>query len=267
MSGRFSYVWGGVSFDQIFTQHLEKSFTSLYPLKVEVLNCGVSSYSLKEYPIYLKNKGIRFNPNIVIVGLCLNDYILRFRDRTSGTKTDKLNNPNKMNRQDNPKLKDNKEFARKIKRFLFHSYFLEYIQTFISLKTGKHNILSEYSDMMKEESWRRNSIYIRELKEICKDNNAYLLFVIFPVAQQFGHLRENEMPQAYIEKLLSSFGVPVVNLRNDFRMHIENGEILYSSRDSVHFMSLGHKIAADATAKKILKQGFFFKKYIGIIEE
>jgi lysophospholipase L1-like esterase len=39
----------------------------------EVLNAAVAGWNLQNYYLYLKNKGIRFEPDMVITALCLND--------------------------------------------------------------------------------------------------------------------------------------------------------------------------------------------------
>jgi lysophospholipase L1-like esterase len=42
--------------------------------KYEVLNAGVSGWNLYQYWAYLKYKGIKLNPDLVILGICLNDF-------------------------------------------------------------------------------------------------------------------------------------------------------------------------------------------------
>ncbi|GAF68445.1 unnamed protein product, partial [marine sediment metagenome] len=41
--------------------------------KFEVWNCGVGGYNVKQYYYYLKLKGMKFNPDMVIISFCLND--------------------------------------------------------------------------------------------------------------------------------------------------------------------------------------------------
>lgn len=39
----------------------------------EILNCGTSAWGLNHYYLYLKNRGLQFQPDFVLLGLCLND--------------------------------------------------------------------------------------------------------------------------------------------------------------------------------------------------
>jgi len=41
--------------------------------KYEILNSGTSAWGLCHYYLYLKNKGLQFQPDLVLMGLCLND--------------------------------------------------------------------------------------------------------------------------------------------------------------------------------------------------
>jgi len=42
--------------------------------RFEVWNCGTSGYNLGNYYYYLKRKALNFNPDLIILGFCLNDF-------------------------------------------------------------------------------------------------------------------------------------------------------------------------------------------------
>lgn len=46
--------------------------------KYELLNCATGGWGLTQYYLYLKEKGMRFDPDLVLVALCLND--IRHKD-------------------------------------------------------------------------------------------------------------------------------------------------------------------------------------------
>lgn len=222
-----SIIYGvKVPFNDIVTRQLEKRINSTYPFRIEVLNCAVPSYGLKEYFFYLKNKGIKFNPDMVIVGLCLNDY-----------------------------MSVRKEERNDLKVVLSHSYLLDFIKEkknslFLEVKP-RPIIDPEYEDMLKEESWMDNRIYIEKIKNICLDNNIKLLFVIFPIREQFSQLKGDDRPQRYIHAILDSLDIPYIDLRSNFGAAIEKGGVLFSDFDNVHFLPLGHKITAGTMYDRI----------------
>jgi hypothetical protein len=251
-----SVMYGGeVSFKEIFSQQLEKKLNSSRSFKAEVLNCAVSSYSLREYPIYLKHKGIKFKPELVIVGLCLNDY-KSFRDIEKNNH--KFQGPNMLKINDETKVG---RYKRQIKRFLLHSYFIEYIQKFfvtLEKKVGDNAIGDAiYNEMLQKDLWFKNRERIKDLKQICEQNNAKLLFVIFPLASQLNSLRYDQRPQVHIKALLDSLNIPYVDIRKDFIRYAEADGILFSPHDSLHFLPPGHNIAAEVVYVKIKELNFF----------
>ncbi|MBN1621987.1 MAG: SGNH/GDSL hydrolase family protein [Endomicrobiales bacterium] len=42
---------------------------------IEVWNCGVGCYDMKNYYYYLLEKAMKYDPDMVIIGLCLNDFV------------------------------------------------------------------------------------------------------------------------------------------------------------------------------------------------
>lgn len=65
-----SFTWGfGVNDDEIYTEILESMLDS-----TEVINFGVTGFNIAQEFLYLKKEGIKYEPDIVIVGLALNDF-------------------------------------------------------------------------------------------------------------------------------------------------------------------------------------------------
>ncbi|MHB9154683.1 MAG: SGNH/GDSL hydrolase family protein [Endomicrobiales bacterium] len=56
-------------------EYLEEALNLDRP--VEILNAGVSAWGLNQYYLYLKHKGLQFEPDLVLIGLCLNDVDAR----------------------------------------------------------------------------------------------------------------------------------------------------------------------------------------------
>jgi len=58
-----------------FEKYLEDKLNSSGINKqFEVWNCGVSGYNITNYYYYLREKALRFDPDLIILALCLNDF-------------------------------------------------------------------------------------------------------------------------------------------------------------------------------------------------
>src|SRR5262249_30227954 len=64
-----SFTWGwGVNDDEVYPAVIESLLKG-----VEVINLGVTAFGTRQEINYLKLEGLRYQPDTVIVGLCLND--------------------------------------------------------------------------------------------------------------------------------------------------------------------------------------------------
>ena len=70
-----SIIWGHrLALEDSFAKQLERKLNEAFDQPFEVLNFGVSGYSTQQEVELFKVKASRFQPDLVIVGYCLNDY-------------------------------------------------------------------------------------------------------------------------------------------------------------------------------------------------
>ena len=70
-----SFAWGfGVAQDEVFTERIEAALDD-----VEVINAGVSGYSTDQELLWLKNEGVKYRPDLVILLLVGNDDAMNHR--------------------------------------------------------------------------------------------------------------------------------------------------------------------------------------------
>ena len=68
-----------IDIESTYPKKLEKLLNKGKPTrKHEVINCGVTGYNTFQELIFLKEKGIKYQPDLVIVGFCPNDIIKPF---------------------------------------------------------------------------------------------------------------------------------------------------------------------------------------------
>lgn len=63
----------GVWLEETFAKRLEKDLQEFPNKKIEVINAGVCGYNTLEEYLYLRERGIKLDPDIVIIAFYLND--------------------------------------------------------------------------------------------------------------------------------------------------------------------------------------------------
>jgi lysophospholipase L1-like esterase len=62
--------------EDLFTSVLERELDADAPGRFEVLNFGVSGYNTQQEVETLRDKGLRYSPDLVVLAYCLNDTYL-----------------------------------------------------------------------------------------------------------------------------------------------------------------------------------------------
>ncbi|MCZ6800497.1 MAG: SGNH/GDSL hydrolase family protein [Nitrospirae bacterium] len=68
----FTFGWG-VSLEETFLKKLEHTLKQMTGVEIETINAGVPQWDLNHYYVYLKNIGIRYSPDIIVLTYFFND--------------------------------------------------------------------------------------------------------------------------------------------------------------------------------------------------
>jgi lysophospholipase L1-like esterase len=68
----FTFGWG-VKLEESFLKQLERRLTQETGRKAETINAGVPGYGLNHYYIYLKNIGIKYQPDVIVINYFVDD--------------------------------------------------------------------------------------------------------------------------------------------------------------------------------------------------
>ena len=68
----FTFGWG-VSLEETFLKKLEHTLKQMTGVEIETINAGVPKWDLNHYYVYLKNVGIRYSPDIIVLSYFFND--------------------------------------------------------------------------------------------------------------------------------------------------------------------------------------------------
>jgi lysophospholipase L1-like esterase len=229
--------------------------------KYEVINCGQVAYNLGQERLFLQRYAIRFSPDIIIVGICLNDIGGAIM-LPSGI-TDKFFSPFYSGEKYRLYRYEDMPFMCKAQIFILrHSYFGQYLflkfqdlcsrfKWFYTPMSGDYSrdSLNYFAGAWTDNQRRQQEIFEKELLSIDKlaqENRAKLLVVIFPNDVQ---LKEKNLrfPQKIIGAFCAGNNIPYLDLLPYFARY--NSKEIFV--DIGHPGSFGHKVAALAIAEAL----------------
>ena len=201
----------------------------------ELWNGGVSGYQVDQYAAYLKYKGLRYDPDMLLIGLCLNDfdvlYQVYYKDNNGFTIFY------------DPNYKLSKYIP--LNRFLFKHF---YFYRFLASRLG--------SLLQKSDSKIEGLRYLKEIKDICEKRRISVLCVIFPYMKPFDEYKDFEKKK-YREMLdvLNTLNIEFIDL-NKFFPDKTRFALRRDKDDYMHPSKEGHVIIAEAIHGYLTKNYF-----------
>jgi lysophospholipase L1-like esterase len=257
-----SFAYGvGVENEETFSARIEE----LDP-RLQVINTGVNGYGTAQQLLTLAEKGLRFEPDLVIVAFFWNDVansykreVVRFR-----LEDDTLVYPE-------PAPVAVSSGPRKIRRpWLRYSYAYRFLSD--RIKTIRLNlkvalgIPIEDGDVLRPEerdaAWELEYALLREIDRVSRKNGAKTLLLVIPeqVQVQRDARVSGLRPEDYeVQDRLVAFGkdagIPVLDPRPALVAAYEKDSVPVYYRWDRHFRANGHQIVAAAILEEIRRLG------------
>lgn len=250
-----SFAMGyGVSLDDTFTEQLRVRLVQELGQKVQIVNLAVSGYGTAEDLIMLKNEGLRYQPDLVLVTWHRTDLDDNLRSHLFTIKNNELT---RLNKAYLPAVKiREKLFSYSLYRWLVeNSHLYNWIRENAAiivkrmLAVRKRNrSTSKTSSTLDDASYKVTLalMLLNEIKKQSNNNNASFLLFDIPVKVERS-IFKSSMP----EDIHNSFNV--VSPINEFQKY--SGKMLYWEKSAGHFTSLGCKIVGRLIADKIIQEG------------
>ncbi len=189
----------------------------------EVWNCGVGGYGAIQYYRELKEKWLRCNPDMVIIGFCLNDFhttplIFKEKDSLVG-------------------YFPNEELIQKVSPFLLkHSA----LYRFIIIKLISSKIEPKGS------IYKQVGFYLREMNELLLTQRIHFLIVILGLPQQHDSWAIHwKTDYEEIKKVIRDYNIDAIDLVPIFENNNPEG-LKKVTGDEVHFNDMGSRLTAQA---------------------
>lgn len=188
----------------------------------EVWNCGVPGYGAIQYYRALKEKWIKYNPDMVIIGFCLNDFdttplVIRESNNLVGYFPEREIMP-----QLNPVL-------------LRYSGLYRFIAMRL-LNTKKRDKNSDTAKLI--------SYHLRDMKNLLEKEGIRFLVVIFGIVDRFDRYPAWTTNYGLIKNIIDEYSVESIDIVPLFKSYGEENLRLFPG-DELHFNQKGARIIAE----------------------
>ena len=195
----------------------------------EVWNGGTGSYDIRRYGIYLRERGLRTRPDLVVVFLSMNDFGL-------DTNTYYLDKDGFIGYHFPLEALRRRGFvpsSRLLRRSALYRFALMRVEAWLAARDGGPG------STMKETGRR----YVREILETGRARSLPVVFVVFPYLEPPGRLDERQrLEYATITGILSETGAAWLDLSSLFEgMRRSGAPLRYKPHDIVHPSAKAHE--------------------------
>lgn len=249
-----SFTYGSLlELEETFIKQLE-SLLKADGKRIDVINAGVIGYNLFQSLTYLKQRGIKYHPDLVIYFFWLDD----------------LGGPYSLNQIKGiyHKLLQSDEFK---KTQPSKSYLINFLENASTLIDNKLRFLTE-ANWLRDIEHRKESFlntytinyitgkhdlepfkkHLLELKDVTQNINSHLLIVLIPDAVQLNNPSWQKINQI-LQKTCFTNRIPFLDMTPIFEKE-SNFSSLYNFPVDAHTSAKGTKIIAKAVYEKIYKE-------------
>jgi hypothetical protein len=227
---------GKVASPETFTERLETALNQSDPSgRFEVLNWSIPGYNTEQEMLLLKEKGLAYQPDLVIVSFILNDAL------PMGNLAGRTSN-----------------FPLPVRRVLKRSYLVQFVyNNYVRLSAiSRGASFKEDADLAGlapgTATWQKVEDSLAEMKSLTSQNNARLLVVIWPMFVNLDDSYPYKDKHELVSQGCQSLGIPVLDLFPTFKG--QPVESLWVARNDHHPNRLAQQMAAEATFQALTSQ-------------
>lgn len=236
-----SFTFGGkVQQRETFSQDLERELQNRnHSLRYEALNLAVPGYNTIQEMLSLKDIGLAYRPDLVILNFVLNDA-------------------EPMQQLARPSQHLPLWVRRVLKRSdLFQLFYISWEQGAFFTRPAVFREVDNHRELAEgDPGWNDAKAALAELGRICAEHDARLLVVVWPtlvdLTADYPHRGKHQLVVSACEKL----GIPALDLLPTFEGH--DPSILWAARTDHHPDAAAFRMAADAAADVLVRAHWIF---------
>ncbi|MCA8972666.1 MAG: SGNH/GDSL hydrolase family protein, partial [Planctomycetes bacterium] len=218
----------GIAAEERYTDAAERLCTG----RCEVLNLGVNNYQTENYRAQLERHVDALDPDIVVVGFCMNDI----RPMARIDDLDKVRRSGAINR---------------LRGVLKSSQLLRVGSAIWRATTLDAKAYDERWIRLAIEAWQdeagreRLSNTLEQIRDFTESRGIRLVVVLFPEKHQLEDFEAYGLPYSMAEKAMAELGIPTISLLPRMKSAIERGELapteIFLPKDNIHFTPRVHE--------------------------
>jgi lysophospholipase L1-like esterase len=239
-------------YDMSFPYAVENQLEHGKRIEVETINAGVAGYSPWQYDVYLRKEGVKYQPDVVLVGFVLNDVTGKFNlIRFGGTRIGPQLTMSYYSVDD--WLAHNMAIYATIHRIRTRLQFGQNPQRgAIAQELVSVEELAQYPDSQRvKKAWDVTLKNLGRIVEYCQEKDLQLLVVVFPFSFQFRDPSSLDAPQRVLVSFCHDRNVPCLDLLPLLSRHIHERNLTPRDLfpDGVHLSDKGSKVVAGFIVK------------------
>jgi len=235
-----------VEWDQTFSRVLQQSLNERATgQSFEVLNLGVSGYNTGQELATLRELGLRFSPDLIVLNVCLND-------------SDAVRKVTPLGLRNDVAIRSFGDIN--FRTILQSSYLISMTKyaLFTQLEksfpgfVGKLNSPELVIDpRMREKGWGTMKEEMRAMFELARERQIPLAIVIYPYSSQIGMQPEQMKPQQDLLAFAAANGIPALE---PSAAYLHQPEDMFAD-EFIHLSPHGHRVMAAAIQEFLAARG------------
>lgn len=259
----------GVKELKTYPRRLEKLLGN-HKIKIRVINAATGAYNILQDYVYLATKGIKFEPDLLILALNPSNFIKYsdwFYDRKK--KIVKLKYPKHARFKSNIQGPLGGRFSiigKYVEGLYLYRYFFKPVILNILPRKPKEVIVGNIDQAKKyvnffsdgKTGWSERKIYLLKIRNFCIKNKIKFLFILFPLTAQL-EINNVDLPQRVIKNFSTKNNIRMTDLLPLFEKELKGKKIKQLFFDENHFTEAGHKIVARRIMQEMIHLNFISK--------
>jgi lysophospholipase L1-like esterase len=261
--------------EQGWTEVLEELLST--ERAAQVINAGTRGYGSDQEYLFLREEGLKYSPDLVLVAFFVNDVLSNRLDHQEGREYAKprfVLRDGQLHLTNVPPPKPPANPFKSLSKLLGRSYIYRFAREM--LERSSSGELPAYSQVYRtdytpewEEAWKLTEAILVEMQRLAKSADVTLFICYLPEQNQVSHSRWNQMvlhneeassydrerPNRLLGELCARHGIPYLDLTPAFGQHIAAGEPYPYLPVNAHLNVEGNRLAARLIYEYLVEQG------------
>lgn len=240
----------GVAEGDTYPSQLESMLNIREPLRYEVINTGVPGYDTWQEAAFFRTYGIKFRPDLVIIGFYANDVVPKPK-----VVQEPVADAGGLQRQGLSRfVPDPIVYVLKRSRLLLllRDRYVKLANQLMPSPEYLHQraMIEGAVNDFNERGWTEVDNSLKEMSELRTAVKFDLLLVVFPMAEQLVHQYPNVQYQSKLNMLAGKYNIPMIDLKPSFERAFKNFGSLFIEGDG-HPNANAYMIGASEIMKHI----------------